>query len=515
MQAHTVTSRPASTYRHDWGDDIRVQIPETGISIGELYRYLVGWLGNQTHIAGAIWRTPNGLAIATRAGTIPAPTLYGAESDLDALLIKAAEQIYRQTQPYRYIAYLDRQGRVVEELSAARDLALNGPPEEKPWAYTRWGVTLESLGDLRGALEKQRLATVTGPTLPHAWYNLGSVESAVGHDGQALRDNRRALELLQSPAADQLASYAVAVDIPILKMVTAEATGDYLQAIAQVSGIESIENYGSSHRSAPIMMIADLASDHDVSASLAADRGTVSAETAGLQMGGNGNFELQPLPTLLRAVALEDWRAARDDLLAQDRSSAAQDPAVKILLPVLTWPWLAYAQARLGDFRSADALIDRTPLDCYLCLRMRGNIDAAEKNGTDAARWFARAIAAAPSIPFAYVDRGKMRLQSREFDVAIADFAQAAKKGPHFADPMEMWGEALMLENRSDLALAKFEEASRYAPHWGRLYLKWGEALGYAGQESEAKTKFKIAAALDLSAEDRTALAKRMAAAKS
>ncbi len=508
MQAHTVTSRPAGTYRHDWGDDIKVQIPETGISIGELYRYLVGWLGQQTHITGEIWRTSNGLAIATRAGTNATPTLNGTESDLDTLLIKAAEQIYQQTQPYRYIAYLDRQGRIVKELSAARTLALDGPPEEQPWAYTRWGVTLESLGDLRGALQKQRMATIVGPTLPHTWYNLASVESAVGHDGQALGDNLKALDLLQSPSANQLASYAVAVDIPILKMITAETTGDYRTAIAQVSQIEAIANYGASHQSAPIMRSADLAADHDVSASLKADRGAVGAETASLQLGANGSFELQPLPSLQRAVALQDWRAARDDLLADDRSQAAQDPAVKILLPVLTWPWLAYVQARLGDCGSARALIDKTPLDCYLCLRMRGNIDAVQRNVIGAGYWFARANAAAPSIPFAYADWGAMLLRRGQYDAAIAKFAHANLKGPHFADPLEMWGEALMLKNRSDLALGKFEEADKYAPNWGRLHLKWGEALFYSGRKDEAAKQFEIASALELSQSDKAVLAK-------
>ncbi|MGH6887798.1 MAG: hypothetical protein ACREHF_01125 [Rhizomicrobium sp.] len=503
MQAHTITSRPAGTYLHDWGDDIRVQIPEAGITIGELYRYLANWLGNRTHISGAIWRTPNGIALATRAGTNAAPVLAGRESDLDTLLVKAAEQIYRQTQPYRYIAYLDRQGRIGEELVAARTLALEGPPGERPWAYTRWGVTLESLGDVRGALEKQRMATILGPSLPHTWYNLASVESAIGHDGDALRDNLKALELLRSPSADQLAPYAVAVDIPIITMVVAEATGDYRKAVAQVPKIEGIANYGDSHQSAPIMLAADLASDHDVSGSLKSDRGPTPAETASLQLGANGSFELQPLPRFQRAVALRNWRTARDDLLADNRSAAARDPAVRILLPILTWPRLAEMQARLGDFRSAHALIDQTPADCYLCLRMRANIDAAQGNANGAAYWFSHAIARAPAIPFADTDWGAMLLRRGDYDGAIAKFAAAHEKGPRFADPLEMWGEALMQKNRSDLALAKFEEANKYAPKWGRLHLEWGKALKWSGDTAGAQKQFAVASHLDLSAADR------------
>jgi tetratricopeptide (TPR) repeat protein len=93
-------------------------------------------------------------------------------------------------------------------------------------------------------------------------------------------------------------------------------------------------------------------------------------------------------------------------------------------------------------------------------------------------------------------------------DGAIAKFTLANGKGPHFADPLELWGEALMAKNRSDLALAKFEEANQYAPNWGRLHLKWGEALFYAGAKDQARKQLAIAAKLDLSpadAKERTA----------
>ena len=61
------------------------------------------------------------------------------------------------------------------------------------------------------------------------------------------------------------------------------------------------------------------------------------------------------------------------------------------------------------------------------------------------------------------------------------------QKSPHFADPLEGWGEALMAKNQSHLALAKFAEAEKYAPNWGRLHLKWGEALAYCGQEGRGE----------------------------
>jgi len=67
LQRKTVTARPASTYANDWGGDIKVEIPETGISIGELNRYLRQWLGSETRISGEVVRTPTGVAVTARA----------------------------------------------------------------------------------------------------------------------------------------------------------------------------------------------------------------------------------------------------------------------------------------------------------------------------------------------------------------------------------------------------------------------------------------------------------------
>jgi len=88
-------------------------------------------------------------------------------------------------------------------------------------------------------------------------------------------------------------------------------------------------------------------------------------------------------------------------------------------------------------------------------------------------------------------------------------FTLANEKGPHFADPLEMWGEALIRKNRSDLALAKFAEAEKYAPNWGRLHLKWAEALLWTGDKSGAQKQFAIASGLDLAPSEKSELASR------
>lgn len=40
LQDATDSARPANTYANDWGNDIKVQIPDTGVSIGAFYQSL-------------------------------------------------------------------------------------------------------------------------------------------------------------------------------------------------------------------------------------------------------------------------------------------------------------------------------------------------------------------------------------------------------------------------------------------------------------------------------------------
>jgi tetratricopeptide (TPR) repeat protein len=214
-----------------------------------------------------------------------------------------------------------------------------------------------------------------------------------------------------------------------------------------------------------------------------------------------------------------DWVRILVDTEAKDWSGVLKDdrsipplfidsPGLRSLAFSREIPWVAYAHAKLGDFKSADALISSTPASCQICLLMRARITEAEGHRAGADWWFAQAVSSQQSIPFAYSAWGESLLARGDPDGAIEKFKLANSRGPHFADPMEMWGEALMLKNRSDLALAKFEEANKYAPNWGRLHLEWGRALVYSDKPDEAKKQFAIAARLDLSTADAAALAR-------
>ena len=510
LQAETDSSRAPDTFSSNWGKDIKVEIPETGISISEGYRYLAGWLGHQTHITGEVYHTANGIALVARVSGFPGVRFEGRESDLDTLVARAADTVYSQTQPYRYAIYVGsvREDHIRGE-KLLRDLVANGSDADRPWAYSVWGEAALAEDNIAAALYRVRKAAVLAPDIPLMSYNLAQVEATAGHDEQELEAMQHALRALAGAGADKGTALSGLIIGMQSRETIAEELGDYAAAVAEDERILEATNYEASHMSSFFMRASNAALAHDTAgARRLLGSGTDSGMIRETFKGYGWALANFIPPQFMTLVERGEWQAARASLAATLNTPWARDPVSETENRTQLRPWLALAEAKSGDMKAALDLIGGSPLDCYLCLRVRGNIDTVAGNWTGAAYWFARAVDAAPSIPFAYTDWGAMLLVEGDTDGAIAKFERAHDKGPHFADPLEMWGEALMQENRADLALAKFEEADKYAPRWGRLHLKWGEALFYAGKPDEAKKQFAIAAQLDLSQSEKAALMK-------
>ena len=102
-------------------------------------------------------------------------------------------------------------------------------------------------------------------------------------------------------------------------------------------------------------------------------------------------------------------------------------------------------------------------------------------------------------------------LDRGEPNKAIIQFDAARRKGPHFADPISFWGEALLMQGHYRAAIGKFREADRYAPRWGRNHLLWGDALAKLGKAKQAREQWRLAAGMDLSAADRARVTQLLA----
>jgi tetratricopeptide (TPR) repeat protein len=165
------------------------------------------------------------------------------------------------------------------------------------------------------------------------------------------------------------------------------------------------------------------------------------------------------------AQALQDFRAA----VAAEIAEAKFGPGYRATVPTYYWPLEAQALIQLGRTEEATALIAKTPLDCYNCVRTRGMVAEAQRNAAEAQRWFVEAVRQGPRLPVAYVDWGRLLIRSRHFDAAIPKLARAAQLSPNWADPLKYWGDVLAAEGKRSDALAKYDAALKLAPDWEEL----------------------------------------------
>jgi tetratricopeptide (TPR) repeat protein len=499
FQAQTQSNRAASSYANNWGNDIKVQIPNTGVSIGDVDRYLRQWLGHETHISGNIYRTaPRMLAVTARAGGAASPTFTGSDADLDKLIQQAAESVYRATQPYRYAVYLDQHGRSGEALTVYNQLIATGPSLERGWALIGLANDLQTKGEFAAAIADLRRAIAERPDLLLAYNNLSGYEENLGHDDTSLALLQELSQHAKS-GDESMGKRDLDAMLTLARQDLASDLADFRRAVAILRHAIDTSDDIPARENETVNMIVYCAQMHDANCA----RRTY----AGLPPTNNPQLLVNRLGSLqIAEVSLHDWRGILALETREMKYLHAMGGAGNVFISRLEHPTLALAQAGLGRFAVADALLADCPADSDLCLRTRGQIRAAEGKWPAADYWFARAARDAPHEPFGYELWGEALLKKGDAPHAIELFAKSNEIAPHFADPLEQWGEALMAEQRSDLALPKFAEAVRYAPNWGRLHLKWGEALYYTGDKAAAQKYLAIAAGLGLTEEERTEL---------
>ena len=512
MQTITYSTRPPQSYENNWGTNLKVEIPETGVSIGELQQFLKDWLGHDTHITGEVYRTDTGIAVTAREGSGAGATFTGPESDLDGLMQQAAEHVYSVTQPFRYANYLDRDlnapdiaNRAARAAAIYHQLIVGPNVQEQAWGW--YGLAfIENFvkHDPRAAVPYLLKSVAANPDMTLSNFFLGNLELYVlRHQEQALAFYQKAKLLLARNNVPDIDPRQLLLRRLSMNTRVADAKGDYLEglrnALLATDAPEFFNNAAMSRAGYVGDALVDLAHLHD-------GRGVPAYL---LDQGISSIQESFAGPTVLEVFdALDDWPAilqfekVSPELASQGLFGGRNDTAAI---------FVALAQAHMGDLGGAEALIARSPTDCDDCVIVRGQISDMQGQHARADNWFQQAEKAEPSIPFADTAWGQALLARGNPDAAIAKFTLANQKGPKFADPLEMWGEALMKKNRSDLALAKFEKAEKYAPNWGRLHLMWGEALGYAGKKDEAQKQFALAAGLDLSSADKAELVRMTA----
>ena len=512
LQAATYSVRPEASYSSGWGDEISVEIPSTGVSLGELQRFLRGWLGRETRIGGDAYRTADGrLAVTVRAAGGAGDEVTGAEAELPTLLQGAAEKLYARTQPYRYAMYLQNQGRTDEARGVLGWLADNGTGQERAWSLA--GLSRVE-PDNRRALARARLATELAPELAEAWDARSRAASRMGLQPEEVAGLERFIALLKTRNRGGYSEQATAARMRA-EEVLAIRRGDYLEARRFAQTTRRDGGNSTIRARALTSMAFDSAMLHEATL---ARRYVASAalETQPRDM-TPGQYRASLERVLQQAAAgIEDWPLAQRHgelgMAALRADPGALSPEQLSINGA--WPLQVRSLVFLGRLDEAGRMASDLPMDCMNCLLARATVAEALGDRTAARRWYDATVRFNPNDWGPPERRGVMLLRfGRDPEGAIAAFRRAAELSPFFADPLEGWGEALMAKGDYRAAIKKFEQAAQRAPRWGRLHLQWGMALAKLGKTDEARVKWRAAATMDLSAAERARVSQLLARA--
>jgi hypothetical protein len=158
IQAATRSNAEHRNLSNAWTNDIAIEVPETGISIGQIERILTARLGHDQHIQGDLVATEKGgLALTVRGSGVLPKTFTDEARNLDRLLTQAGEYVYSQSQPGLWGAYLTQNDRDDEAIRFCQAVYATADPGERPYLLNAWGTALGDKGGdgtLRAALPR-------------------------------------------------------------------------------------------------------------------------------------------------------------------------------------------------------------------------------------------------------------------------------------------------------------------------------------------------------------------------
>jgi len=456
LQRDSATVRAANSFANNWGKDIRVEVPETGISIGEISHWIHDSIGRSTRVDGEVYYTGTGVAVGVRVGDYPTIETAGAEADLPKLIEAAATRVYAQTQPYRYGFWLAAQGRLDESNAVYRQLYADGDRPDRIWA-------LNGLANNEESSEKyivaERRALALDPHFLLGALNIANAEDNLGHPELALSEYRAAMADARGLADDTLSPAGREALLAGGQEALDEMVGDFQAASLIAARAAENATSGLSRDLARQSLAALLIALHDpVGASEQLD--IVAASK-------NERDEMRLSTLRVRAAAEQgDWAGALSEL---ERSIATYPREKQLNLRSRHPALVAELYAHLGRNAEADDVLASIPSDNYDGWRGRGRIATLRQDYTNAAAAYAEAVRRAPSFAWAYEDWGDMLREKGDLSGAIAKYADAKVRGPHWADPLKTWGDVLMKQGHSKEALMKYDEALKYAPSWAAL----------------------------------------------
>ncbi|HWS61238.1 MAG TPA: tetratricopeptide repeat protein [Steroidobacteraceae bacterium] len=436
-----------------WASQVKLEVPETGVSLGELSRLLRVRFGHDVHIEGDLIETPAaGLALTVRGSGIPPKTFSGSATELEKLTTQAAEYVYSKSQPVRWAYYLQNAGRRGEAIAFCRAALGSASKDDRPYLLNVWANSIDSTGgSAREALALYRTALKLKPDYWIAHNNVMNSLWLAGDEEGAWR----AGEVMRKAAGGRPGR---ARDLYYQNWDTLTWNLGPLLA-SNVADAEANAGVGTSFTTVG-PSIADIhARLHDPEAAELALKTTLE-NPRDPTIGALTHFVLGRL-----AAEAGDAGTAATEMEAF--GAAFPEPAVVTNYPGYNC-WIAPAEEAAGHPDRADAVLKTagTFVDCY---RFRADILDGRGDWVRAQKAYADAVALAPDLPAAYYSWGVALMKHTDLDGAAAKLADANQKGPHWADPLKAWGDVLAKRGHAKEALVKYDEALKYAPNWAAL----------------------------------------------
>jgi tetratricopeptide (TPR) repeat protein len=436
-----------------WAGNIKLEVPETGISVGEISRLLRERFGHDVRIEGDLIETPTGgLSLTVRGNGVPPKAIDGTAAELRKLTVAAAEYVYSKSQPARWATYLNTHGRYEESIAFCKSAVGNAEPADRAMLLARWAVAIEnSGGSVREALKLERAAVKLQPNLWNAHNNIMNDLIILGDEEGAWKageEMRRGAGGRPGTAFEQ--AFQNWDDLtwnlqPWLAAAVADAEANAGVGSLIVSAgpnIAQIEIRLHDLEAAELALKTAKEDPDDPAGSALAHfvRGRVAMESGDISL---AVAELNAFGTAYANPAVS--------------TESASSPC-----------WIAPAEEAAGHPDKADAVLKSTGTftDCY---RFRADILDHRGDWAGAQRAYAEAVALAPDLPAAYYSWGVALLKHGDLAGAEAKLNDAHQRGPHWADPLKSWGDVLVKRGNTKDALVKYDEALNYAPNWKEL----------------------------------------------
>jgi tetratricopeptide (TPR) repeat protein len=459
IQAATRSSAEHRSLSNAWTNEIEIEVPETGISIGQLERILKTRFGHDQHVDGDLVQTEKGgLALTVRGTGILPKTFTDEGRNLDKLLTQAGEYVYGQSQPGLWAAYLGNE-RFDEAISFSQAAYATADPSERPYLLNAWANSIVDKGGEganREALSLFREAVRLKPDYWVGYNNIMATLAGIGDEEGVVRVGKQMMKAAggrpgRAPEYMYTNYDGTVWDLP------AERAQDIVEMESHGGVGTTITGGGAEN----LQVAQTEVQMHDVEAAALRLKTTPVEEK---------NVPDVAAAAMARALVAEE----EGDLKAAAREWDAF--AVAYANPTVstsnTWNicYAALTYEKTGQPAKADAALNAvgklTYVDCY---RFRGDLLELRGDWVGAQAWYAKTVKLGPSIPSGYYSWGVALAKHGNLDAAAAKLKDANQKGPHWADPLKAWGDVLAKQGKTKDALVKYDEALKYAPNWKQL----------------------------------------------